>query len=633
MVVDDDNTSRTIAMRALKICGYLENSIALVENAAKALSTMDERTFNLILLDVHMDGMSGVELLQMIRNRPDGKDIPVIMVSASEDLMTVYKCIQEGADDYIFKPVRPSVIKNLWSNMWRKKKEREIVQQLAKEQENVSRKENELALLNDKLENMNQKVHEAVLTPISVIIKTISDLTKLSNIGPEVRDALGIVLTELSSSNLYRPAINRVLNGTDESSLEGIDSNFIRSWLLKEYGSFPSQPTSSSSSSSSSSSQSTSPTTSSPSSAVLASLSLNASASQGTEKSSSGESKSVVAEPLDLAPLASLSASSYAHIPPLSSLEDKTKQSLESFEFDLWRLDSEDSLIPMLEHFFVHFRLHEEFAFDLAKLRAFIVRARVVYKANTPYHTFRHAFDVTQTLFSLLTTGGAKEHLSPIEIFSLLIAGIGHDVGHPGLSNPFLIATNDPLALLYNDVSVLESYHAATTFKLLALPECNILSSLSPAQYRELRGHIIRNILATDMSRHMEIVNRLQATKSSLNFSLPETRQLFMQILIKTADISNPAKPFTICRYWAELVQEEFFLQGDREAQLKLQYNPMNDREKQNLPALQIGFANLFVFPLFTLLAEVLPGVTPLLDQLHQNRLTWEKLSQETKKN
>ncbi len=39
---------------------------------------MDERTFNLILLDVHMDGMSGVELLQMIRNRPDGKDIPII---------------------------------------------------------------------------------------------------------------------------------------------------------------------------------------------------------------------------------------------------------------------------------------------------------------------------------------------------------------------------------------------------------------------------------------------------------------------------------------------------------------------------------------------------------------------------
>lgn len=87
---------------------------------------------------------------------------------------------------------------------------------------------------------------------------------------------------------------------------------------------------------------------------------------------------------------------------------------------------------------------------------------------------------------------------------------------------------------------------------------------------------------------------------------------------------------FYFCFLFCELKQQQ---QGDREAQLKLQYNPMNDREKQNLPALQIGFANLFVFPLFTLLAEVLPGVTPLLDQLHQNRLTWEKLSQETKKN
>jgi len=66
-----------------------------------------------------------------------------------------------------------------------------------------------------------------------------------------------------------------------------------------------------------------------------------------------------------------------------------------------------------------------------------------------------------------------------------------------------------------------------------------------------------------------------------------------------------------------------------------MQYNPMNDREKENLPALQIGFINLFVIPLFGLFSEVLPGLCPLVERLHQNRLTWEKLAKakETKKN
>jgi hypothetical protein len=53
------------------------------------------------------------------------------------------------------------------------------------------------------------------------------------------------------------------------------------------------------------------------------------------------------------------------------------------------------------------------------------------------------------------------------------------------------------------------------------------------------------------------------------------------------------------------------------------------DRENNNLPKMQIGFADFFVVPLFTSLLKILPATLPLVDQLHLNRKTWDKLSKE----
>ena len=74
-----------------------------------------------------------------------------------------------------------------------------------------------------------------------------------------------------------------------------------------------------------------------------------------------------------------------------------------------------------------------------------------------PYHHFAHAVDVLQTLSVFLkeVEGGAM--LSMLDMFAALVAALGHDVGHPGTSNNFLVATRHPLAMTYNDTSVLEN--------------------------------------------------------------------------------------------------------------------------------------------------------------------------------
>jgi hypothetical protein len=64
-------------------------------------------------------------------------------------------------------------------------------------------------------------------------------------------------------------------------------------------------------------------------------------------------------------------------------------------------------------------------------LRAFLLQLHTAYLPNA-YHNFTHAFDVTHAIFVTLVAFDARKYLRPIDMFALMIAGISHDVGHPG---------------------------------------------------------------------------------------------------------------------------------------------------------------------------------------------------------
>ncbi|CAF4630312.1 unnamed protein product, partial [Didymodactylos carnosus] len=93
---------------------------------------------------------------------------------------------------------------------------------------------------------------------------------------------------------------------------------------------------------------------------------------------------------------------------------------------------------------------------------------------------------------------------------SAIFASAIHDVDHPGVTNPFLINTKNDLALTYNDDSVLENHHLAVAFKLLQADERNIFSHLTTKQMKTLRKIVIDMVLATDMSKHMQLLADLK---------------------------------------------------------------------------------------------------------------------------
>jgi len=107
LVVDDDPANRDLLARRLTRSGYAST---LVESGEAALDLLAERRFDLVLLDLMMPGMSGLETLEHLKASPRLRTIPVIMLSAADDLNTMVNCILQGAEDYVFKPFNPILL-------------------------------------------------------------------------------------------------------------------------------------------------------------------------------------------------------------------------------------------------------------------------------------------------------------------------------------------------------------------------------------------------------------------------------------------------------------------------------------------------------------------------------------------
>lgn len=295
----------------------------------------------------------------------------------------------------------------------------------------------------------------------------------------------------------------------------------------------------------------------------------------------------------------------------------------------------------------------EPYRISRTRLMGFLLATRRQYKHEQEvyYHNWRHAVDVTQSIYCFLLDArlspvAASDHrpikdlnpmerlLTPLDGLLLLTSAIGHDVGHPGVNNAFLTMCNHPIAQMYNDKSVLESYHCAAYSQMLRLhwPSLNSVPGF--------RSSMIANILATDMQRHFEYMTNLGDMKHRIASSGKDTldwpdaqrahaRELMMALLMKAADISNIARPFDVSSRWAKILMCEFARQGELEEELGiptcLYGGPPNKEDLLAAAQSQKAFMGLFGVPLFTGMAEIMPSVYCAVQELQTNQVVWDE--------
>ncbi len=127
LVVDDNRMNRLLLERSLEQQGH---KAMLAQNGRQALEMLRAQPFDLVLLDVVMPEMNGYQVLEQLAVDPRLKDIPIIMASSLDELDSVVKCIELGAEDYLTKPVNPVLLRARVGASLAKKRQRDQQREL-----------------------------------------------------------------------------------------------------------------------------------------------------------------------------------------------------------------------------------------------------------------------------------------------------------------------------------------------------------------------------------------------------------------------------------------------------------------------------------------------------------------------
>ncbi|KAK6456104.1 nucleotide phosphodiesterase [Scheffersomyces xylosifermentans] len=316
------------------------------------------------------------------------------------------------------------------------------------------------------------------------------------------------------------------------------------------------------------------------------------------------------------------------------------------------------------------------------ELLGFVFMVRDTYKNGNPFHNFRHAVDVLQACFHFLirldclpvfkqlkfdpksedveflkedyvntaeqelssSPSHSPNHLNHLQTLGLLIAALGHDVGHPGVTNAFMIKNLAPTSILFNDRSVLESFHSSVFInKILAVNWPTLLTVHTEGEMKSelsLREIIISSILATDMAEHFEYIDRLKNLRSHDFIKHNNRVKLISSLLIKCADISNVTRPLRVSSQWAMVLAREFDEVAMLEKKISLEDQELDlskdliytrvpkqlDSILEAVPTLhkgQIFFINTFAENLFNNIAELLPELKYTCDIIRENKEFW----------
>merc|ERR1711904_725916 len=192
---------------------------------------------------------------------------------------------------------------------------------------------------------------------------------------------------------------------------------------------------------------------------------------------------------------------------------------------DFWGL-SDARMMELSWSMLREWGLHEAFKIHPARFAA-LLAVLFEHSHPVPYHNKRHWFSVAATTWAILH--GAPEvrrHLSRLELLASIVAALGHDTDHPGVTNGFLSLLKHDLALRYNDISIL----------------------------------VVACILNTDMARHFNLLEDFKQTeKMPKGWSSSEGgRRTLLSMVVHCADIGNPLRSWNVYKKCADRIADEF---------------------------------------------------------------------------
>lgn len=157
LVVDDDEGNRDVLSRRLLRDGC---EVMLAESGQQALRMARRYSFDLILLDIMMPEMDGIMVLTELRNDPKLRRLPVVMITAVDDIESVVRCLELGADDYLMKPFNPVLLRARVNALLERKRL----------QDNEIRKAEELQAAFREIEQQKEKTDALLLNILPPIV-------------------------------------------------------------------------------------------------------------------------------------------------------------------------------------------------------------------------------------------------------------------------------------------------------------------------------------------------------------------------------------------------------------------------------------------------------------------------------
>jgi len=310
---------------------------------------------------------------------------------------------------------------------------------------------------------------------------------------------------------------------------------------------------------------------------------------------------------------------------------DPLATAISSHFFDVFMYQRNEQFRILL-HFFTELGIIKQFNIPVGTLLRFLRSAAERYQ-NLPFHDWNQAVAVTQHIFWILSIERFHKHFSKLELFALLVSSICHDMGHNGRSGIYNQKAQTPLAILYKDQPVMETFHCSATISLLSQPSCNILSNMDSGLLKEFWSLTFDLILATDSAQHSRLIDEMQLKLNQsfqYDISQPLNRVLLLKLVLKCGLITNVARPFEITQPWSTHICESCAIDSEQSKGIGLS-TQTQFITSQGIAKRQIKALSESCIPLVNVLLRAVPQMHPLSDQIRLNLQTWTKFDQENK--